>query len=89
MVVDWDSSDPSHLSAGRNRGELGAYLTSWFARTPEAEKIVQKLNLRKPGLPPGMNSGGHGGSHAYLTCDFIDSILRDRKPCVDIVKALK
>ena len=40
-------------------------------------------------VPPGMPAGSHGGSHGYLTDDFIRSILLPgHKPCVDVVTAL-
>lgn len=42
----------------------------------------------RPPLPPGVDAGGHGGSHGRLTNDFIESILLDRKPIVDIGDAL-
>jgi hypothetical protein len=32
--------------------------------------------------------GGHGGSHGYLMSEFVDAILRDRKPWVDVAQAL-
>ena len=47
------------------------------------------MDLARPQLPPGMPEGGHGGSHGYLTEDFIRAILlKDHKPCVDVVTAL-
>lgn len=45
-------------------------------------------NTQRPSLPPGMAAGGHGGSHGQLTCEFVDAILRDRKPWCDIAQAL-
>lgn len=45
-------------------------------------------NLVRPPLPPGVAAGHHGGSHGYLTDEFICAILQDRKPLVDIVMAL-
>jgi hypothetical protein len=43
----------------------------------------------KRALPKGMASGGHGGSHGYLTDDFIHGILvPEHKVCVDVVTAL-
>ena len=86
MAVCWDTVG-NGTESGRNRGERGSFDTE-FIGGGDGQKIVQKLNLKKPALPPGMNAGGHGGSHAFLTIDFIDSILRNRKPCVDIIKAL-
>ena len=87
MAVCWDTPGSETLSAGRNRGELGSYRDAYFGNE-QGKKIVQNLKLKKPALPPGMNPGGHGGSHGFLTVDFIDAILRNRKPCVDIIKAL-
>ena len=39
-------------------------------------------------VPPGVNAGGHGGSHGYLMSELVDAILRDRKPWVDVAQAL-
>jgi len=39
-------------------------------------------------LPPGVPAGGHGGSHGYLTDEFITSILQDREPLVNVYAAL-
>ena len=46
------------------------------------------VNIIKPPLPPGVSGGGHGESHGYLMSDFVDAILRDRKPWVDVAQAL-
>ena len=45
-------------------------------------------NLDRPSIPPGCDAGGHGGSHARLTDEFITAILQDRAPLVDIYAAL-
>ncbi|MEE2888561.1 MAG: Gfo/Idh/MocA family oxidoreductase [Planctomycetota bacterium] len=47
-----------------------------------------KVNTGRPPLPPGVGAGGHGGSHGHLTSEFVDAILRDRKPWVDVAQAL-
>jgi hypothetical protein len=39
-------------------------------------------------LPPSVGAGGHGGSHGQLTNTFIESILLDKKPIVDVSDAL-
>ena len=88
MLVAWDT--PSYgAEVGRIWGQKGCYVpekggyTGWFA------KEVKAMNLLKPQLPPGVPAGGHGGSHAYLTDDFIRGILlKDHKVCVDVVTAL-
>jgi hypothetical protein len=46
------------------------------------------VNASRPPLPPGVNAGGHGGSHGQLMSEFVDAILRDRKPWVDVAQAL-
>ncbi len=67
------------------------------ANTPAHELQVRSLTddeMRDP-LPPevreawqkedgsGVAYGGHGGSHAYLVHEFVDSIINDRSPVVD------
>lgn len=50
---------------------------------------MRKLpDIRRPALPPGVPAGGHGGSHGQLTNNFIESILLDQTPLVDIYQAL-
>jgi hypothetical protein len=36
-----------------------------------------------------MPAGGHGGSHGFLTDEFVTAILQDRKPWIDVELALK
>jgi predicted dehydrogenase len=81
MGVSWDT--PGHGGEmGRVRGEKGSYAAKF-------EGNEQALpDLKRPPLPPGMPAGGHGGSHGYLTNEFISAILQDRKPLVDIAMAL-
>jgi predicted dehydrogenase len=47
-----------------------------------------QVNTDRPPLPPGVAGGGHGGSHGQLSSEFVDAILRDRKPRVDVAQAL-
>ncbi|MBP36851.1 MAG: oxidoreductase [Roseibacillus sp.] len=47
-----------------------------------------KVHTQRPPLPPGVGAGGHGGSHGLLSSEFVDAILRDRKPWVDVAQAL-
>ena len=49
---------------------------------------ISALDLAKPPLPPNVAPGGHGGSHGYLTEEFITSILEKRTPLVNIAWAL-
>ena len=85
-------SQGEYLEAGRIRGEYGG-----FNRTFKGDRIGSRryhdaikggLQIKKHALPPGVAPGGHGGSHGYLSDDFIDAILRKRKPRVDVIDAL-
>ena len=78
-----------YLEAGRVRGEIGGYDATYTGCDP-GNRIVAKLGSRvkKYALPRGVDPGGHGGSHGYLCDDFIDAILRGRKPAVDVIDAL-
>ncbi|MDR0870366.1 MAG: Gfo/Idh/MocA family oxidoreductase [Planctomycetaceae bacterium] len=86
MAVVWDVQGYS-TETGRNFGETGSYLDK-FGGSAEADGIVSKLKLKKPQLPPGVEAGGHGGSHGYLGDDFVRAILTERRPLVDIIAAL-
>lgn len=67
---------------GRVRGTNGSYYDKY-------EGIVENLpDLERPPLPPGVDGGGHGGSHGRLTDEFVSAILQDRKPLVDVAMAL-
>ena len=59
---------------GRVWGQRGGHddAKMEFLGDPAAAKAV---DYRRHGLPKGMPAGGHGGSHGYLTDDFIHAIL--------------
>lgn len=81
MAVTWDTPGPGG-EMGRVRGQKG----SFYGKYEGLEKIT--ADLRRPALPPGVNPGGHGGSHGYLTNEFVSAILEDRQPLVDVAQAL-
>ncbi|MCX7048530.1 MAG: Gfo/Idh/MocA family oxidoreductase [Candidatus Sumerlaeota bacterium] len=78
-----------YLEAGRVRGEIGGY-DATYTGCNAGNQIVSKMRpqLKKYALPPDVSPGGHGGSHGYLADDFIDAILRGRKPAVGVIEAL-
>lgn len=83
MGVSWDT--PGHGGEmGRVRGEKGAFFDKFISEGID----VQLPSTKRPGLPPGLSPGGHGGSHGYLCNEFVTAILQDRKPLVDVAKAL-
>jgi len=44
--------------------------------------------LSRPPLPPTVPAGGHGGSHGYLSHEFLSAILEEREPLVNVYEAL-
>lgn len=72
MAVCWDMPS-GHGEKGRIYGE---------------KNVKGNVNTNRPPLPPGVSAGGHGGSHGLLMSEFVDAILRDRKPWVDVAQAL-
>jgi predicted dehydrogenase len=75
MAVSWDTPGPES-ETGRIRGQKGSFSTKYdgFGTANSKAHPIR--------LPPGLSKGGHGGSHGYLTNEFITAILQDRKPLV-------
>ncbi|NLO02507.1 MAG: Gfo/Idh/MocA family oxidoreductase [Bacteroidales bacterium] len=80
------SSDTIGHGYGSETGRVRGLKGSYYDKYEGLEKNLPDLS--RPPLPPGVNPGGHGGSHGYLTDEFIRAIIEDRKPLVDIVAAL-
>jgi predicted dehydrogenase len=81
MAVSWDTPGFGG-EVGRIRGQRGSFVGKY-------DGLEKKLpNLARPPLPPGIEPGGHGGSHGHLTEEFVRAILENRKPLVDVVQAL-
>lgn len=81
MAVSWDTPGDG-WERGRVRGEKGSFYERY-------QGLVKELpDTKRPPLPPGVEAGGHGGSHGHLTNEFVLSILEDRRPLVDITMAL-
>ena len=72
MAVTWDI-----LTNGGERGRVYGQ---------KNDKVT--VSTKRPPLPPGVGGGGHGGAHGHLTTEFIDAILRDRKPWIDVAQSL-
>lgn len=71
---------------GRMLGTRGLYCDAYRGDATAAE--LAKIAYEKPPLPPGVPAGGHGGSHGYLTDDFLRAILLGKKPVVDVYCAV-
>ena len=86
MTVAWGLPG-YHGETGRCFGTKGCYRNDRYAGD---EALVKNVKQVRTGLPPGMvNNGHHGGSHPYLTDDFLRAILvPGHKVCVDVATAL-
>ena len=82
MVVGWDMPGVSG-EQGRVYGQKASFVGQYSGKVDASKVTVEKWPL-----PPGMSAGSHGGSHGYLTDDFITAILVGRKPRVDVACAL-
>lgn len=89
MAVMWGA--PGHgCEIGRFHGTKGSYMDTRKDHFNGLDMAAAaKVNILKNPLPPRVPAGGHGGSHAYLTDDFIRGILlKDHKVCVDLKTSL-
>jgi predicted dehydrogenase len=86
MGVSWDTPGLEPAVKGRVRGTKGAY-DARFESVAGGPNTVQPV-IKRPPLPPGVEAGGHDGSHGNLMSDFVEAILADRKPLVDVAQAL-
>jgi len=90
MAVSWDTPG-SGGEMGRIRTQKGTYYGQFQSGHggKKARKAAQGgAAIKRPPLPPGVSAGGHGGSHGYLMSEFVEAILTDRKPLVDVGQAL-
>jgi len=86
MTVAWGLPG-YHGELGRCFGTKGCFRNDRYSGD---NNLVKGLKLLRTALPAGMvNNGHHGGSHPYLTDDFLRAILvPGHKVCVDVATAL-
>ena len=68
---------------GRVFGEQG-----WMEGLEYQGAMKELPDISRPPIPPSVQPGGHGGSHGYLSNEFVLSIIEDRTPLVHIAQAL-
>jgi predicted dehydrogenase len=84
MAVSWDTPGAGG-EQGRIRTEKGTF---YYGKFQSDDRDYVAPAISRPPLPPGVDAGGHGGSHGYLMNEFVEALLRDRTPLVDVAQAL-
>lgn len=80
MAVSWDTPGAGG-EMGRIRTQRGTFYGSF-------QGDAKPPAISRPPLPPGVEAGGHGGSHGYLMAEFVEAILLRRRPLVDVAQSL-
>jgi predicted dehydrogenase len=89
-------AEGAHGETGRLFGELGRFdknvlhigqgIKAKYEGIGERDEIEYSDN--RPSLPAAMGHGGHGGSHGYLTNEFIMALVEDREPLIDVYEGI-
>jgi predicted dehydrogenase len=83
MAVSWDTP-----GAGGEMGRIRTQKGTFYGKFQSDQKDYVAPAIVRPPLPPGVDAGGHGGSHGYLMSEFVEAILLERKPLVDVAQSL-
>lgn len=93
--VFW-GAEGAHGETGRLFGELGRFdmnvlhigigIQAKYEGIGDRDEIEYPDN--RPSLPEGMELGGHGGSHGYLTNEFIMALVENREPLIDVYEGI-
>ena len=85
MAVCWDLPG-NNGERGRCYGQKGCFQNDRYVGD---NALVKNVKTVRAALPPGVrNNGHHGGSHPYLTDDFLKAILTGSRPVCDVKTAL-
>jgi predicted dehydrogenase len=58
-------------------------------RGRKAQPLAYPNYLNDPMIPPPMrHESGHGGSHVFLSAEFLNALVEDREPVIDVYHAL-
>jgi predicted dehydrogenase len=64
----------------------------WMERSeenPHSRTLTYPDYIQDAMIPPGMrHESGHGGSQVFLCAEFINALVEDREPAIDVYKAL-
>ena len=73
----------------RSANTMGQDDAGFKNKANKVETYTQELWWKTDMLPePLRHNSGHGGSHTFITHEFIDALLNKRQPTVDVYEAL-
>ena len=89
-------TEGAHGETGRLFGQLGKFDKNTLVVGEGIGATYEGIGDRKtidfpdnrPPLPLDMGRGGHGGSHGYLTNEFIMALIEDREPLIDVYEGI-
>ena len=72
-----------------NAGLHGDMWTERPGENPHSKPVAYPDYIQDAMIPPAMrHASGHGGSQVFLCAEFINALVEDREPAVDLYKAL-
>ena len=81
-----NGQEPMIVRLGKRTGKDGA---GYAVGHPRLETFQPPVYWKTDRLPePLRHNSGHWGSHCFLTHEFIDSLVKDRQPAIDLYEAL-
>jgi len=93
--VFW-GAEGAHGETGRLFGQFGKFDKNLFQigesikaeYEGKTESGIIEFPDKRPVLPPDLELGGHGGSHGYLTNEFIMALIENREPLIDVYEGI-
>ncbi len=83
MGVSWDTP-----GVGGEMGRIRTDRGTFYGKFQSEGQDYAPNAISRPPLPPGVDAGAHGGSHGYLMSEFVEAILLDRTPLIDVAQSL-
>ncbi len=67
----------------------GVYDDSWLPRGAPVESVDVPQYWKGDMLPESMrHPSGHDGSHTFVAAEFINALVEDREPVIDVYESL-
>ncbi len=78
-----------HMAVGGLHGDAWMPRSKALDRSENVESVTIPDYWKSDMLPAAMRHGsGHGGSHVFLAAEFVNALVEDRSPAVDVYESL-